>query len=197
MPRLAVLASGSGSNFETLARALEPTEHDCVLLVCDRKDAGALARAERLGVPRAVVSYAGRLRGQAEAEIESLLAGSGADLVALAGFLRVLSPSFVRRRAGRILNIHPALLPAYPGLDALRRAWDAGEESFGVTVHLVDEGLDTGPILRQEKLRRRPGEGFEDLEARVHALEHELYTDIVLRLLDGMSRSGGGNGGLV
>jgi formyltetrahydrofolate-dependent phosphoribosylglycinamide formyltransferase len=194
VPRLAVLASGSGSNFEALARALEPTEHECVLLVCDRAGAGAFERAVRLGVPVRHVSYAGRPRAEAEAEIEALLSEAGADLVALAGFLRLLSPDFVRRRTGRILNVHPSLLPAYPGLDALRRAWDAGEEVFGATIHRVDEGLDTGPVLRQGSLRRGPGESFEALEARVHALEHSLYTRTVLELLDELSR-GAARGG--
>lgn len=190
MPKLAVLASGSGSNFEALARALGPTEHECVLLVCDRAGAGAFERAERLGVPARHVSYAGRTRAEAEAEIEALLSEAGADLVALAGFLRLLSPDFVRRRADRILNVHPALLPAYPGLDALRRAWDAGEETFGATIHRVDEGMDTGSILRRGILRRLPGESFEDLEARVHSLEHSLYRKVVLEMLDKLARNG-------
>lgn len=190
MPKLAVLASGSGSNFEALVRALEPTEHECVLLICDRAGAGALERAARLGVPSRHVSFAGRPRTRAEAEIEALLTEADADLVALAGFLRILSPDFVRPRAGRILNIHPALLPAYPGLDALRRAWDAGEETFGVTIHLVDEGMDTGPILRQKSLKRRAGESFKDLETRVHALEHGLYPEVVLGMLYNLSRNG-------
>jgi formyltetrahydrofolate-dependent phosphoribosylglycinamide formyltransferase len=194
VPNLAVLASGSGSNFEALARALEPTEHECVLLICDRAGAGVFERAVRLGVPARHVSYAGRPRAEAEAEIEALLSEAGADLVALAGFLRLLSPDFVRRRTGRILNVHPSLLPAYPGLDALRRAWDAGEEVFGATIHRVDEGLDTGPVLRQGSLRRGPGESFEDLEARIHALEHSLYTRTVLELLDELSR-GAARGG--
>ncbi len=192
MPKLAVLASGSGSNFEALARALEPTEHECVLLVCDRAGAGAFGRAERLGVPARHVSYSGRPRREAETEIEALLSEAGADLVALAGFLRILSPGFVRRRAGRILNVHPSLLPAYPGLDALRRAWDSGEETLGATVHRVDEGLDTGPILRQASLRRLPGESFEAFEARIHALEHVLYREAVLSMLDEMARNGAG-----
>lgn len=194
MPKLAVLASGSGTNFEALARALEATEHECVLLISDRADARALDRAARLGVPCRHVSYAGRPRREAEAEIEALLTQAGADLVALAGFLRLLTPDFVRGRAGRLLNIHPALLPAYPGLDALRRAWDAGESAFGVTVHLVDEGMDTGPVLRQGRLERRAGERFEELELRVHALEHALYRETVLRLLDELAREGGGGG---
>ncbi len=189
MPRLAVLASGSGSNFEALVRGLEPTEHECVLLICDRAGAGAFERARRLGVPSRHVSYAGRSRAQAEAEIAALLSEAGADLIALAGFLRILSPDFVRPRAGRILNVHPALLPAYPGLDALRRSWDAGEETFGATIHLVDEGMDTGRILRQEGLRRRIGESFENLESRVHALEHRLYREVVLGMLDDLSRN--------
>jgi len=189
VPRLAVLASGSGSNFEALARALEPTEHKCVLLICDRSNAGAIERAERLGVPHKFVSYKGRPKREAEAEIEALLAEYGADLVALAGFLRLLSPDFSRRHAGRLVNVHPALLPAYPGLDALRRQWDADEQSFGVTIHFVDEGMDTGPLIKQGKLARGAEESFEDLEARVHALEHRLFCETVLSILDDIARN--------
>ncbi|HSV56870.1 MAG TPA: phosphoribosylglycinamide formyltransferase [Magnetospirillaceae bacterium] len=191
MPRLAVLASGGGSNFEALARAVEPTDHECVLLVCDRAEAGAFGRAARLGVPARLVRYDLRPRREAEAEIVTLLDEFGADLVALAGFLRILSPGFVRLRAGRILNVHPSLLPDYPGLDALRRAWDAREEVYGATVHLVDEGLDSGPVLRRASLRRLPGESFAELEARIHALEHTIYREAVLSMLDGLSRGGG------
>jgi len=188
MPKLAVLASGSGSNFEALARALELTEHECVLLISDHPDSGALARADRLGIPHRHVSYKGRPKREAEAEIEAMLTESKADLVALAGFLRLLSPDFVRRRARRLVNVHPALLPAYPGLDALMRAWDADERTFGVTIHFVDEGMDTGPILKQGTIVRRAGESFEDLETRVHELEHKLYRETILRILDDIAR---------
>lgn len=188
MPRLAVLASGTGTNFEALALALKPTVHECVLLISDRKNAPVLARAERLGVPGRYVPYVGRSREEAEAEIDALLDEYRVDLVALAGFMRLLSPGFVRRHMGGILNIHPALLPAYPGIDAIRRAWDAGETVFGVTVHLVDEGMDTGPVLKQGRLERRPGESLGELEARVHELEHELYREVAIRRLDDIAR---------
>ena len=194
MANLAVLASGSGSNFEALARALEPTEHECVLLISDRASSGAVARAERLGIPHRHVRYAGRPREEAEAEIDVLLKESLADLVALAGFMRLLSPEFVRRRAGRILNVHPALLPAYPGLEAIRRAWDAGETLFGATIHLVDAGMDTGPILKQGTVQRRPDESIDELEARIHVLEHTLYTETALRFLNDIDRIGGPKG---
>lgn len=183
MAKLAVLASGNGSNFEALARALEGSAHRLVLLVHDRKDAFARERAARLGIPARHVPYAGRIREEAEAELSAALDAAGTELVALAGFMRLLSPGFVERRAGRLVNVHPSLLPDWPGVDSVRRSFDAGAEEFGVTVHYVDAGMDTGPIVAQRKFRRWSGATLEAVEARVHEIEHGLYPRVVLELL--------------
>ncbi len=207
--KLAVLASGNGSNFQALVEALrrQPTprhgepvaedaatapRHECVLLVYDRKAAYAAARAQALGVPARYVPYAGpgrprevlAARDAAEAEINEALRASGAELLALAGFMRLLSPAFVARWEGRIVNIHPSLLPAWPGADAIRRAFEAGERRFGVSVHFVDAGMDTGPLIAQSEFQADVGEDLSAIEARVHALEHRLYPRAVLGLLD-------------
>lgn len=205
MARLAVLASGNGSNFQALAEALRrgrpgpdgealSARHDCVLLVYDRKAAYAAERARVLGVPARYVAYAGPgrpadtalAREAAEAEIEAALEGAGADLVALAGFMRLLSPAFVERWKGRLLNIHPSILPAWPGAGAIARAFGAGERRFGVSVHFVDAGMDTGPLIVQSEFRAEAQEGLEAIEARVHELERRLYPRVVLDLLDGI-----------
>lgn len=222
MARLAVLASGSGTNFEAIVEALRASrkaqsldgaegsafreardrgtrgdhddtqQHTCIRLIYDRKAAFAAERAKRLGVAATHVSYAGRDRLEAEAAIEKELEAVETDLVALAGFMRILTPGFVSRWKGRLVNIHPSLLPAWPGAGAIERAYAAGEKNFGVSVHFVDEGMDTGPLIAQDSIERQSGESLAELEARIHALEHRLYPRVILDLLDGIetARSG-------
>ncbi len=164
--------------------------HEAVLLVCDCPGAFALQRAARLGVPSVLVSYTGEggdraaRRTAAEAKITAVLEAAGADLVALAGFMRLLSPAFVSRWQGGLVNIHPALLPAYPGTEAIRRAWDAGEPLLGVTVHYVDEGMDTGPVLARVEVDRQAS--LEETEQVIHEAEHRLYAQVIVGLLDGV-----------
>lgn len=192
MARLAVLASGNGGNFEALVRVLrarpssEGPAHECVLLAYDRKAAYAAERAASLGVPSRYVSYYKRDAADAESELAAALGAAGVDLVALAGFMRLLSPSFVSARRGRIVNVHPSILPDWPGAHAIARAYEAGGREFGVTVHFVDEGMDTGSRIASEAFLRRPGESVEEVEARVHEVEHRIYPKAVLSLLDGL-----------
>ncbi|HET7839293.1 MAG TPA: phosphoribosylglycinamide formyltransferase [Rectinemataceae bacterium] len=192
MAKLAVLASGKGSNFEALVLALRASSraHECVLLLADRKDALALARAERLGIPARLVAYGGRPRREAEAELADAIRGSGADLVALAGFMRILGPDFVRLHRGRMVNVHPSLLPKWPGRDAIRRAYEAGETVFGVSVHYVDEGMDTGPVISCSSFTPERGSSLESIEARVHEIEHRLFPETLIGLLDRIERDG-------
>jgi phosphoribosylglycinamide formyltransferase-1 len=184
MAGLAVFASGSGSNFEAICLALRDGPHRVARLFYDRKAAYARERAERLGVPATYVPYQGRPRSEAEAEALRALASEGVRLVALAGFMRLLGPDFLSGFPGRVVNIHPSLLPAYPGVDSIRRAFEAGEEDFGITIHFVDEGMDTGPRIIQRSFKRAPGEGLDSIEARVHALEHIWYPRVLAGLLD-------------
>lgn len=202
MAKLAVLASGNGSNFEALVQAARTAGHEAVLLVCDRPGALALQRAARLGVPSVLVSYSpgdsapvdgdrAAAKGDrairrlaAEARITTALEDAGADLVALAGFMRLLGPGFVARWQGRLVNIHPSLLPAYPGTEAIRQAWDAGEPVLGVTVHYVDEGMDTGPVLARAEVARQAS--LEATEQAMHQAEHRLYAQVLVGLLDGV-----------
>ena len=196
MARLAVLASGNGSNFQALAEALRarPAEagpaHECVLLIHDRKAAYAAARAGLLGVRALHVGYQDRGRESAEAEMADALSEARVDLVALAGFMRILSPDFVRPREGRIVNIHPSLLPKWPGARAIERAYEAGEREFGATVHSVDEGMDTGPILARASFVAMPGSLLAEIESKVHELEHHIYPRTVIELLDAIDGAG-------
>lgn len=186
MRTLAVLASGQGTNFEALARAAERDGLGgrIAVLASDRADAPALARARRLGI-EALALPAGRFRTRLEDEtpwIEAL-ASRGVEVVLLAGFMRRLHAPFLAAFRAGILNIHPSLLPSFPGLDAIAQAWTHGVHVTGCTVHLVEDGLDTGPILAQAAVEVRADDTLESLEARIHEAEHALYPQAVRRFL--------------
>ncbi len=188
---LAVLASGQGTNFEALAQASErgTLGGRIVVLVSDRADAPALDRARRHGI-EALHLPPGRFRTRLEDErpwIDALRARH-VDTVLLAGFMRRLHAPFLDAFAGRILNLHPSLLPSFPGLDAIPRAWEHGVRVTGCTVHLVEEGLDTGPILGQRAVEVRDDDTLDSLERRLHEAEHALYPEVVRRFLGGAWR---------
>ena len=178
---VAVVISGRGSNMEAIARASlsSGSRFHVVRVIADRDSAGGLARAAALGIPVGVVpvkQFPDRAAFDAAlaAEIES----SGAQLVALAGFMRILSAEFVQRFDGRLLNIHPSLLPRYKGLDTHARALAAGDAHHGASVHYVTAELDGGPVIMQGRLRIRAGETQEAVSARVHTLEHIIYPHV-------------------
>jgi phosphoribosylglycinamide formyltransferase 1 len=176
--QFAVLISGRGSNMLALARAAREgrIDGDVVAVVSDRGDAAGLAEAKRLGIETtALEKGSGMDRAAYGQALSALLERSGARLVALAGFMRILDAAFVRRWEGRLLNIHPSLLPAYRGLDTHRRVLEAGERAHGCTVHFVTEELDAGPAVIQGRLQVRPGEDAQALSARVQRLEHIIY----------------------
>lgn len=173
--RIAVLASGRGTNLEALMGAF-PQGHplgEVALVLSDNPEALALRRAEARGVEAVALPWRGRRAFEEEAL--ALLEARGIDLVALAGFMRLLSPRFVDPWYGRLLNLHPSLLPDYPGLGVHRRVLEAGEAWTGTTVHFVDRGMDTGPILLQARVPVLPTDTPEALEARVLKREHRLY----------------------
>jgi len=186
--RLAILLSGRGSNFEAIADAVAAgriPNAEIAAVVSDVAQAPGLARARERGLPaHAVDRKAFPGRAAREAGILAILDRARPDLVCLAGYMRLLSPEFVGRFRGRILNIHPALLPKFPGLDAQRRALEAGEKESGCTVHFVDEGTDTGPIVLQKKVPVLPGDTEETLSARILEREHEAYPEAIARVLD-------------
>lgn len=177
-PRLAVFASGNGSNFEALARAAERggLGGTLELLMCDQPGAPVLDRARRHGVA-ALTPPAGRFRTRLEDELPWLaaLGERRIDVVLLAGFMRRLHAPLLSGYAGRMLNVHPSLLPAFPGLDAIGQAWRHGVRVTGCTVHLVEDALDAGPIVGQLAVEVRADDTLPALEARVHEAEHTLY----------------------
>jgi phosphoribosylglycinamide formyltransferase-1 len=183
--RVAVLASGEGTNLQALLD--DPVVGPWVVLVLsDRADARALERARSAGVravrldPRA---HAGRTAF--DLALRDLLVSERVEVLALAGYMRILGPEVVRAFAGRILNVHPALLPAFPGTDSVQRALDWGVKVTGVTVHLVDEEVDHGPIVFQEAVAVLPDDDWDALEARVHRAEHRLLPAAVKALAEG------------
>lgn len=187
MRRVAVLISGGGSNMEALVRDMQAGGHaDPVLVLSNVPGAGGLARAAALGVPTACVDHrAFPTREAFETALEAALAPAAPDILCLAGFMRILTPGFVRRREGRILNIHPSLLPRYPGLHTHARALAAGDAEAGCTVHLVTPELDAGPVLGQARVPVRPGDTPATLAARVLEMEHRLYPAVLRRFVAG------------
>jgi phosphoribosylglycinamide formyltransferase 1 len=189
---VAVLASGSGSNFQAICEELAAGPHEAVGLLCDQPDARVLSRAEALAVPSVLVPYGRSANGgrrDAERRMESILHEWSPDLIVLAGFMRVLSPDFVTAFPRTIINIHPSLLPRHRGLGAIARSFTAGDEVVGITVHFVDHGVDTGEIIRQETLTRQKDETLANLQMRIHALEHQTYPEVILKMLDGLKES--------
>lgn len=182
--RLVVLASGSGTNLQAILDTLHGREGiEVVGVGSDKAEARALSRARRAGVETAVfVRDEHADRETRDAAMAEWIESRGADLVVLAGYMQLLSPAFVARFRSRIVNVHPALLPAFPGLDAIGQALAAGVETTGVTVHFVDEGVDTGPVILQREVPVPADRDPARLEAAVHAVEHELYPEAIRML---------------
>lgn len=188
MKRVAILISGGGSNMVRLVESMTG-DHPArpVLVLSNDPAAPGLARAAAMGVPVAAVDHRafGRDRAGFEAALMAPLAAAAPDIVCLAGFMRILGPAFVERFAGRMLNIHPSLLPLYPGLDTHARALAAGDAEAGCTVHGVTADLDSGPILGQARVPVLPGDTPETLAARVLAAEHRLYPAVLRQFAEG------------
>lgn len=184
MANLAILASGSGSNFQALSEAIKKTDHNVKCLICDRKNAYAFKRAEELGIKAYYVTYFNRDKHEAEKEICEILKSEAVDLVALAGFMRLLSPYIVDEFENRLINIHPALLPKYPGAHGIEDSFNSGDVELGITIHYVDKGMDTGPVIYQESFTRSDDETLESAEEKIHNLEHKVYPDIIIKKLN-------------
>jgi phosphoribosylglycinamide formyltransferase-1 len=188
--RLVVLASGSGTNLQAILDTLHGREGiEVVGVGSDKPDAWALERAQVASIPTAVFArdeYEDR--AERDTDIGDWIESRGADLVVLAGYMQLLGDSFVARFRNRVVNVHPALLPAFPGLDAIGQALAAGVETTGVTVHFVDEGVDTGPPILQREVAVPAGGDREELESAVHAVEHRLYPEAIRMIAEGRVR---------
>lgn len=185
---IAVFASGRGTNFAAIIRATKKgkIKANLSLLVCDNPKAGALGRAKRAGIKIALVEREkfASIR-DFEDRIIQLLEENKIELIALAGFMRILSPEFVQRYQGRILNIHPALLPSFKGAQGIKDAFDYGVKVTGVSVHFVDEKMDHGPIILQQALKIEENDTLESLERKIHKIEHKLYPKAIQLFVEG------------
>jgi phosphoribosylglycinamide formyltransferase 1 len=186
--RVVILGSGRGSNAEAILaaqRAGQLGRATVVQILSDKPDAGILALGARFGVPAAFVDpapFKTKLEGEGETRFIEAINAARPDLVVLAGFMRVLKPRFLTEFSGRIINLHPSLLPSFPGLDGIGQAWRRGVKITGCTVHFVTQEVDGGPIIDQTPVKLEVGETLETLTAKVHAAEHALLPAVIARL---------------
>ncbi len=188
MKRLGILLSGRGSNFLAIANAIERDQipnAKISVVISNRAEAAGIAAAKNLGLPANVIEARGRKRAEQDAETIACLREHGVELVCLAGYMRLLSPEFVTAFPGAILNIHPSLLPAFPGLDAQRQALDYGVPVTGCTVHFVDEELDHGVIVLQRTVPVLDRDDEASLSARILEQEHLAYPEAIARVISG------------
>jgi len=192
--RIGVLISGRGSNLEALARSCAAGRipgAEIALVVSNREGAPGIDRARAIGISARVIPSKGLDRETYDRQVAAALDEARVELVCLAGYMRLLSPFFVAHFPGRILNIHPSLLPAFPGLEAQRQALEHGVKWTGCTVHFVDENLDAGPIVLQATVAVRDDDSVESLSARILAEEHRIYSEAVRIVLEGRYRLDG------
>ena len=186
--RLAVLCSGFGSNLQAVIDAVETGQlaAEIVCIISDNPQAHCVTRARQHKISCVLLdSKEYSTRSAMDQTILSQLKNHQADWIILAGFMRLLGPQLVAAYRGRILNVHPALLPSFPGTHAIKRAWEAKVPITGVTIHFVDEGVDTGPIILQEEVKILDGESLESLEGRIHEIEHRLYPAVIEKVIRG------------
>ena len=191
MKRVAVLISGRGSNLSALIAA-QDASYKIILVISNVEGAGGLEKARAAGIATEVVPHAGKSREAFDAELDATLRAADAELVVLAGFMRILSDGFARAWEGRLINIHPSLLPAYRGTKVHERVIAAGERESGASVHFVVPELDAGPVIAQAKVPVQGDDTPESLAARILAVEHKLYPDALKLLASGKVRLNGG-----
>lgn len=184
--RVAVLISGNGSNLQALINASIKPDYpaEIALVISNKADAYGLKRAENASIPTIIINHKDfETRELFDARMHEALLTFDIEIVCLAGFMRLLSPDFVQKWHGRMLNIHPSLLPAYKGVDAIGQAFDAKEKATGVTVHYVTEEMDAGEIILQEEVEIFPNDTKETLAERIHKVEHRLYPEALHKIL--------------
>jgi phosphoribosylglycinamide formyltransferase-1 len=193
MKNLGILLSGRGSNFEAIADNVASGKLDAeiAVVVSNRQDAPGIESARRRGLTALVMLSKGKVRDEHDREVVAALQQHQVDLVCLAGYMRLLSPWFVQQFPNRIINIHPSLLPAFPGLDAQKQAFDYGVKVSGCTVHFVDENLDHGAIILQKTVPVLPDDDDHSLAARILEQEHIAYTEAIRVVLEGNYRIDG------
>lgn len=188
LPVLAVLVSGNGTNLQSIIDHIHEGKLRAVVgaVISDNENAFALERAKKANIPGVVIQRKEfQTKSHFEKAIHDEVRRVHAEMIVLAGFMRILSAEFVEKYPNRILNIHPSLLPNHPGLHAIEKAFEAKDEFAGVTIHFVDRGVDTGPIVLQDKVKIDSTDTIETLTQKVHALEHQLYPKAIQKVLWG------------
>jgi phosphoribosylglycinamide formyltransferase-1 len=187
LKKLGILLSGRGSNFEAIADSIQAgrLKAEIAIVVSNRADAPGLESAKRRGLNARLIPSKGRVREEHDAEVVAALKQAQIDLVCLAGYMRLLSADFIRAFPNRIINIHPSLLPAFPGMEAQKQALDYGVKVSGCTVHFVDEHLDHGPIILQKTVPVLDGDDVHSLSTRILQQEHGAYSEAIALLLSG------------
>jgi len=186
MKKLGILLSGRGSNFEAIARNVQAGKipAEIAVVISNKEEAKGLETARSMGLATRCIPSKGKEREAFDREVVAALNEFQVDLVCLAGFMRILSPVFIRAFPRRILNIHPALLPSFPGVEAQKQALDYGVKWTGCTVHIVDEGVDTGPVICQAAVQVLDEDTAESLSARILKEEHRIYSEAICLMLD-------------
>lgn len=187
LKKLGILLSGRGSNFEAIADSIQAgrLQAEIAIVISNRADAPGLESAKRRGLNAVLIPSKGRVREEHDAEVVAALKQAQVDLICLAGYMRLLSPDFIRAFPNRIVNIHPSLLPAFPGMDAQKQALEYGVKVTGCTVHFVDEHLDHGAIILQKTVPVLDGDDAHTLSARILQQEHTAYSEAIGLLLSG------------
>ncbi len=190
MKRLGILLSGRGSNFEAIAKncASGKLAAEIAVVIANREDAQGLEKAKEMGLTTCLLPSRGLAREEHDRQVAEALSAADVDLVVLAGYMRILTAWFIEQFPQRIVNIHPALLPAFPGLDAQHQAWEYGVRFSGCTVHFVDEHMDSGPILAQAVVPVFDSDSAETLANRILAEEHRIYSEAIALVLGGHYR---------
>lgn len=187
-PKLAILVSGNGSNLQSIIDHVEQKKLQakiCVV-ISNNANAFALKRAKQAGIPTVVISHKIHTdRAEYDRSLIEQLQKFGAQWIALAGFMRILGSDLIAKYEGRILNIHPSLLPKFPGLKAIEQALNSGEKATGVTVHYVNDGVDTGPVILQERVEIDPTDDLDRLKTKIQAIEHQIYPKALQKVLWG------------
>jgi phosphoribosylglycinamide formyltransferase-1 len=188
LKKIGILLSGRGSNFEAVADSIQAgrLQAEIAIVISNRADAPGLESARRRGLNAQLIPSKGRVREEHDAEVVAALKQAQVDLVCLAGYMRLLSPAFIRAFPSRIVNIHPSLLPAFPGIDAQKQALAYGVKVTGCTVHFVDEHLDHGPIILQKTVPVLEGDDEHSLSSRILQQEHSAYSEAIGMVLSGV-----------
>ncbi|MEG0068329.1 phosphoribosylglycinamide formyltransferase [Cetobacterium sp.] len=188
MVNIAIFASGSGSNFERIVKAKEEREasnYSVKLLIADKKDAFAIERAKKLGIKNIFIDPKGfSSKFEFESKIIEILKSESIDFIVLAGYMRIISSNLLNEYPNKIINIHPAYLPEFPGKDGISDAFEAGVKETGVTIHFVDSGVDTGEIIYQERLNIDSKWDLNKLKEEIHKIEHRIYPMVLTKLFE-------------